>query len=67
MTSRERVRKALNHQEPDRVPIGFCGNIFTGIHIDEYIKLTKYLGMDTETPRVYDQFQMLSRIDDTFR
>jgi uroporphyrinogen decarboxylase len=67
MTSRERVRRALNHQEPDRVPMGFCGNIFTGIHIDEYVELTKYLGMDTGTPKVYDQFQMLARIDDTFR
>lgn len=67
MTSRERVRTAINHKEPDRVPIGLCGNIFTGIHIDEYVELKKYLGVGAGTPEVYDQFQMLARIDETFR
>lgn len=67
MSSRERVRKALNHEEPDRVPIGMGGNIFTGIHIDEYVELTRYLGMDSEIPKVYEQFQMLARIEEPLR
>jgi uroporphyrinogen decarboxylase len=67
MNSRERVRMALNHLEPDRVPIGICGNIFTGIHVDEYIELARHLDLNIDTPKVYDQFQMLSRIDDSFR
>ena len=31
MTSRERLLKALNHEQPDRVPIDLGGNQ-TGIH-----------------------------------
>jgi uroporphyrinogen decarboxylase len=31
MTPRERVRKAINHQEPDRVPISFGGTMSSGI------------------------------------
>ena len=32
MTSRERVRAAINHQQPDRVPVDFGSTFITGIH-----------------------------------
>jgi len=64
MTSRERVWKAINHQEPDRVPIDIGGTKVTGIHIDEYMELGKYLGIDVEPAKVYEQFQMLARVDE---
>ncbi|OGV70111.1 MAG: hypothetical protein A2283_14240 [Lentisphaerae bacterium RIFOXYA12_FULL_48_11] len=44
MTSRERVLKALNHQEPDRIPIDL-GGFQTGIHRIAYADLIKYLGI----------------------
>ncbi len=31
MTSRERVRAALEHREPDRVPVDLGGSIVTSI------------------------------------
>lgn len=42
MTSRERVQCALNHREPDRIPIdlGGCSTTFQG---DAYRKMLKYL------------------------
>jgi len=43
MTSRERVLKALNHEEPDRVPIDL-GGFQTGIHRDAYRDLLAHLG-----------------------
>lgn len=47
MTSRERVIKALNHEEPDRVPIDL-GGFQTGIHKKAYRALIELLGFDEE-------------------
>lgn len=46
MTSRERVRTALNHQEPDRVPFLLAGCTSTGITLKAYEALTAHLGID---------------------
>ena len=67
MTSRERVRKAINHEIPDKCPIDFGGTRVTGIHADLYVELGKYLGIDTEMPRVWDQFQWLARVEAPMR
>lgn len=42
-THRERVLRALNHQETDRVPLNFGG-----CHPDAYAGLLEYLGFDPE-------------------
>ena len=47
MTSRERVMKALNHEEPDRVPIDLGGNQ-TGIHKFAHKALIEHLGIRDE-------------------
>jgi uroporphyrinogen decarboxylase len=47
MSSRERVETALNHREPDRVPIDL-GGFQTGIHKNAYIGLVDYLGIKEE-------------------
>ncbi len=65
MTSRERVRKTITHQEPDRVPIDLGGSQVTGIHVDEYCQLAKHYGLDILPPRVYDPWQMLAIPDMT--
>lgn len=44
LTPRERVIKALNHKEPDRVPIDL-GGFQTGIHKNAYKALINYLGI----------------------
>jgi len=33
MTSRERVIKTVNHEEPDRVPLDLGGSILTSMHV----------------------------------
>ncbi len=50
MTHRERVRAALNHEEPDRVPIDF-GTIASAIDNQAYARLAKLLGMTSELER----------------
>jgi uroporphyrinogen decarboxylase len=41
MTKRERFKKALAHQEPDRVPFDLNGSIVTSVAIPAYEKLVK--------------------------
>lgn len=59
MTSRERVLTALNHQEPDRVPIDLGGNQ-TGIHKFAYESLLSHLGLKEELD-IMDAVQQLAR------
>ncbi len=59
MTPRERVLAALNHREPDRVPIDLGGNQ-TGIHKFAYQTLIDFLGLDEEI-QIMDAVQQLAR------
>lgn len=59
MTSRQRVNTALNHQEPDRVPIDL-GGFQTGIHKKAYQSLLDYLGLK-EDIQIMDAVQQLAR------
>ncbi len=61
MNSRERVLKAINHEEPDRVPIDLGGSIVTGIMAGALVQLRKHLKMDKPV-KVYDVFQMLGEV-----
>ena len=49
LTSRERVLCALNHEEPDRVPIMFGGSGATSMLAPAYNQLKAYLGIRGET------------------
>ncbi len=60
MKSRERVRLAINHKEPDRVPLDIGGSQVTGIHVDEYCELARFYDLDVLPPKVYDPWQMLA-------
>ena len=51
MTSRDRVRAALNFREPDRVPIDLGGCNCTGICVDAYVELVRHLGLDVGPPK----------------
>lgn len=66
MTSRERVRKVLNHEEADRMPIDFGAMRSTGITAVAYNHLKKYLGMSTETTKIYDIWQQLAEPEPEF-
>lgn len=45
MNSRERVLAALNHEEPDRVPIDLGSTCVTNINLRAYGNLKRYLGL----------------------
>ncbi|MEW5961026.1 MAG: uroporphyrinogen decarboxylase family protein [Chloroflexota bacterium] len=64
MNSRERVTLALNHQEPDRIPLDLGGSVVTCMHVSIVYKLRQALGLDAPgTPvKVVEPYQMLGEI-----
>jgi len=64
MTSRERVELALNHKEPDRVPLDLGATAVTGMHARTVYLLRQALGLDPPgTPvKVIEPVQMLGEI-----
>ena len=58
MTPRERVRTALNHEEPDRVPVDNNG-VVSSIHEVAYANLLAHLGYHEEVT-VFDAVQRLA-------
>ena len=64
MKPRERVLAALNHREPDRVPVDFSGHRSSGIAAMAYVRLRKYLGLKAKPVRVYDPIQQMAIVDE---
>ena len=64
MTSRERVISALNHIEPDKVPVDLSGHRSSGIAALTYQKLRKYLSLPSRPLRIYDMVQQLAIVDE---
>ncbi|MBN1582823.1 MAG: methyltransferase [Anaerolineae bacterium] len=62
-TSRERVLKAVSHQEPDRVPIDLGGHRSSGIMAIAYNKLKQHLGIGGGDIYVYDFVQQLAIVE----
>jgi hypothetical protein len=68
MTSVERLKKALNHEQPDRVPVDFGSTHVTGISIWAVIKLRMaFLGEARPLVKVIEPYQMLGEIDADLR
>ena len=65
MTSRERVSRALNHEEADRIPLDLGASAVTGMQVDTVYKLRQALGLDHPgTPvKVVEPYQMLGEIE----
>jgi len=64
MTSRERVRAALAHKQPDLVPADLGASAVTGMHVSSVYLLRQALGLDAPgTPvKVTEPYQMLGDI-----
>lgn len=52
MNSRERVNLALNHQEPDRIPLDIGGTGVSQIHLTAYSNLRSYLNLPQTKPQI---------------
>ncbi|HUI73201.1 MAG TPA: uroporphyrinogen decarboxylase family protein [Spirochaetia bacterium] len=67
MTSRERVRKAIHHEQPDRPPLDLGSTLVTGIQAGAYARLKKALGIKGGVIRIYDPFQMLAEVEESVK
>jgi len=64
MNSRQRVQKALSHENPDYVPLDLGASAVTGMHASSVCQLRQALGLDSPgTPvKVVEPYQMLGEI-----
>ena len=62
-TSRERILAAINHQEPDRVPIDLSATPSSGISAIAYANLVKHIGRPDLPVQIYDVVQQLAQPD----
>jgi len=62
MNSQERILAALNHKQPDKVPIDLGSSTVTGISGIAYNNLKKNLKIEGPT-RIYDVIQQLANVD----
>ena len=64
MNSRQRIDAALNHRQPDRVPLDLGGSAVTGMTVSSVYKLRQALKLDPPgTPvKVPEPYQMLGEI-----
>jgi len=63
LTNRERVVEALEHRQPDRVPVDLASTVVTGITITAYENLKKHLGVEAPAV-VIDRYQQLAAVDE---
>jgi uroporphyrinogen decarboxylase len=61
MTSRERILAAIEHREPDRVPVDLGGTPSSGISAIAYGRLKQHLGLRSGQTRIYDVVQQLAQ------
>ncbi|MEI8121504.1 MAG: uroporphyrinogen decarboxylase family protein [bacterium] len=64
MNSRERVITALNHEEPDRVPIDLGGTVISTIAISTYAALRRRLGLVEQPIQTLELVQQVARVDE---
>jgi hypothetical protein len=65
--SRQRLLDAMNHRQPDRVPVDFGASPVTGIHVSCIAALRDHFGLDKHPVKVTEPFQMLGEVEDDLR
>ena len=63
MTARERIRAALRHQQPDRVPMDLGGMNSSTMVVEGYERLRRHFGVDAAV-RIADRMQRIVEIDE---
>jgi uroporphyrinogen decarboxylase len=64
MNSRSRILNAINHRQPDKVPIDLGATPSSGISAIAYHYLKKYLKIEKGSTKVYDISQQLAQPED---
>jgi uroporphyrinogen decarboxylase len=64
VNSRERVRLALDHQEPDRIPLDLGGTGLSSIHVTAYQNLRQHLDLPPRETGVMAMAEQLAAVDE---
>jgi hypothetical protein len=64
MTSRERILAAIEHRQPDKVPVDLGATPSSGISAIAYGGLKRHLGLANGQTRIYDVIQQLAQPED---
>lgn len=67
MKSGKRVLDALNHRQPDRVPIDFGGTMVSGMHVTCVAALRDFYGLEKRPVKVHEPYQMLGVLDEDLK
>ncbi len=67
MKSRKRVLDALNHQQPDRIPVDFGGTMVSGMHVTCVAALRDFYGLEKQPVKVHEPYQMLGLLDEDLK
>lgn len=69
MNSKERILAAINHKQPDKLPVDFGSTDTTGMYVSVVYKLRQYFGLDEPgTPvKVIELMQMTGDISDDLK
>jgi uroporphyrinogen-III decarboxylase len=64
VNKKERVLAALNHRQPDRVPVDFGSTGVTGMHATCVAALRSHFGLEKRPVKVHEPYQMLGLLED---
>jgi hypothetical protein len=67
MTSKQRVLTALDHREPDWIPLDLGATSVTGMHVSCVAGLRDYYGLEKRPVRVHEPHQMLGWVDEDLK
>jgi uroporphyrinogen-III decarboxylase len=67
MTGRERIRSALEHRNPDKVPVDFGASAVTGINASVVYQLRRAFNLPEHPIRIVDCYQMLGEVEEDLR
>lgn len=67
MKARQRLLDALNHKQPDKIPVDFGGTLCSGMHVTCVAELRDYYGLEKIPVKVHEPFQMLGYINDDLK
>ncbi len=65
--SQTRVWQALNHQEPDRIPLDIGGTRISGVHLQAYKEYRRRLGLPKSDPPLQIRYLQLPVVEQDFR
>jgi len=65
MTSKERVMRAVNHEEVDKIPVDLGGSVQSTIHVYAYAALKKALGIESGDVEISDSYILSAMVEDS--